>query len=104
MITTSNDSLGLKHPSQLTSSEDLPIEATTPFDISPNPAKEIIHVKNQQGDHATFVLFNQLGKIVHQSNSNDFITPISLRGLPKGLYFLEARNRRNRSILKVLLQ
>ncbi|MFK8007169.1 MAG: T9SS type A sorting domain-containing protein [Saprospiraceae bacterium] len=109
MITSKGDSMTLKHPSQLTTNTQEVLSKENPqFHIFPNPTSSEINVKTKNGDFSKLVLYNRLGMILFQKQ---FLTPqksaslnLSAFNFPKGIYFLEIRNKEFTIVEKVILK
>ncbi len=108
MIRAKGDSLTLKHPSQIVSTQNLENQASA-FAIYPNPAQDILHLKTDQQKIKEVVLFNQLGQSVFQKNIPQEETKqqyfqITTAQLPRGVYFLSIKTDATKYLKKVVLQ
>ena len=82
---------------QVLSTKDLEKSAVA---IYPNPVKDILNVKNIQGDFA-YKIYDVSGKLLKASNKQSIKT-IDISHLKKGIYFLELVYNNNRSTVKVV--
>jgi len=105
MITAKGDALTIKHPSQLTSINEIP---KNKFDVFPNPATNLLNILSDTYNINEVALYNQLGQsISHQTfepavqSTQIHFTP---KTLPKGIYFLSIRSGPDIRIEKILIQ
>ena len=103
MITNRNDSLTLKHSSQLVNTAEL-LDDPLAYRVYPNPTSDQLIIENNNSTGAAIILYNQLGVAVYQNRIVDPTTRLSLKDFPEGLYFLEIRGQRHKRVLKVLRQ
>jgi hypothetical protein len=81
--------------------------SNSPFNISPNPAKEKIFISsNQSLEKAKLRIFNPIGNIVLERNFSSIQskTEIDLPVLPDGIYLLKIESEENIFSQKVLIQ
>lgn len=61
------------------------------IEVYPNPASDVLYMKNLQGETVEYSIFNVLGQMVTSGPSNG---SISVAGLEKGLYFLQIKGEK----------
>lgn len=86
MISAQNDSLTLKHDSQLVSTSD--IESFTPLKVYPNPAKETIFIEDMLHVADELIIYNALGQKVRSLAIREEVQAISIDDLQSGIYLL----------------
>jgi hypothetical protein len=65
--------------------------------LYPNPAQNIIHIKNLSGNK-TIRIFDINGRLVHQTKTAS--NTLSIAGLNQGFYFLEINGQTKKFIKK----
>ena len=108
MIRAKGDSLKLKHPSQIVSTQNIENQASN-FSIYPNPVQDILHLKTDQQKIQQLVLYNQLGQNVYQKHISQKETKqqhfqITTTQLPRGIYFLSIETEASKHLEKLVLQ
>ena len=79
------------------------IDASTPLEIQPNPAKEGVYLKTDLLEIEEYKVFNPSGQIIKQDKKIKADQFISLTGLANGLYFIEFQASRSSFLLVSLL-
>lgn len=107
LITTHSDTMGIKHPSQLTSVFENPKKLKNTFKVFPNPSDRYLTIKSSV-PFSDLMLYNQMGEVVWRKTPPSVITETrldcDLLNLPSGLYFIGVRVGSNWSMQKVLLE
>ena len=108
MVRSQGKEMLLKHPSQLTNTNDVRIEDTS-LSIFPNPASDILWIESVQEKIESVAIFNQLGQqILQQSfeNTADEIIQINLKNtsISSGFYFVEVISNNTKSVRKVFIK
>ncbi|MDN5627807.1 MAG: T9SS type A sorting domain-containing protein, partial [Weeksellaceae bacterium] len=71
--------------------------------VYPNPASEVLNIKLNNAQKATFKIFDLAGQLVKESSSSDQLAEINISGLPKGVYILNINTGKesvNKKIIK----
>ena len=71
--------------------------------VYPNPASEVLNIKLNNAQKATFKIFDLAGKLVKESSSSDQLAEINISSLPKGVYILNINTGKesvNKKIIK----
>lgn len=71
--------------------------------VYPNPANEVVNVKLNKAEKASFKLFDFGGKLVKEITSAKQVTDINITSLPKGVYILNINTGKesvNKKIIK----
>lgn len=71
--------------------------------VYPNPATEVVNVKLNKAEKASFKLFDLGGKLVKEITSAKQVTDINITSLPKGVYILNINTGKesvNKKIIK----
>ena len=63
------------------------------FDIYPNPARDLIYIKNENAEYAEYRIVNTLGTLLLTGIiSSDKRTEININGLQSGFYIIYILN------------
>ena len=73
------------------------------FSIYPNPAKEMVYIKNNSGKPSKLKLYNFAGIELQEIEMKEMNTSINLQGYPAGVYFLKLTSDQQHSEVKKLL-
>lgn len=73
------------------------------FSIYPNPAKEMVYIKNNSGKPSKLKLYNFAGIELQEIEMKEMNTIINLQGYPAGMYFLKLNSDKQHSEVKKLL-
>jgi len=73
------------------------------FSIYPNPAKEMVYIKNNSGKPSKLKLYNFAGIELQEIEMKEMNTSINLQGYPAGMYFLKLNSDQQHSEVKKLL-
>ncbi len=105
-ITTHADTMGIKHPSQLTSIFDVEDQRKHSFRVYPNPTNGHITIESGTA-FSDLNLYNQMGMLVWQQElslpQEALLIDLSSSKIPVGLYFLSVGNGEARTVQKLLL-
>lgn len=103
MITNHGDTASLKHPSQITSIDDLSIDHKLDVQVYPNPVDDILQIKTIHQPIQKLTLYNQLGELIlHQNEFNTSNIQLDIQHIPPGIYFLELSNKNYRTTKKII--
>ncbi|MCY7408887.1 MAG: T9SS type A sorting domain-containing protein [Chitinophagales bacterium] len=74
--------------------------------VSPNPANDILYIKNEEHLIGDLVLLDEQGKIIDQFHLNGQSTSIDISKLAEGIYILKVTDEKQNSIAtgKILIQ
>jgi hypothetical protein len=87
------------------STEILNAESTEIFDIRmyPNPVKDNLVIRTNASNENLFVqIFNSLGQRVHSIRLSNPVCTISLKGLSKGMYYVQIRSTKGVMTKKII--
>jgi len=99
--------------SNISDSYNLVVTAITPINISgssvkvyPNPTSNEVIVSFDQtiSEIVTIKLFNSLGAIVNKIETKQKINKLSVQFLPKGIYYIEILNGKQKGSVRLLIQ
>ncbi len=71
--------------------------------ISPNPATDFIHIKNEKEANLTIEIFDVVGKRVYRNAFNNMENEINTTDWKRGVYFLKITNEKSHIMEKVIL-
>jgi len=104
LITTHADTMGIKHPSQLTFTTELLKPENLVFRVYPNPGNGQLFVESESSFH-NLVLYNQMGEAVLRKQFTIPRKTAALNfSLPAGLYFLGLDNGVSLGYKKLVLE
>jgi hypothetical protein len=72
------------------------------FSVFPNPAEDIINIRQIRTQESKVVIYNLLGKIMMKTMIDKELTPINISHLNSGVYFLKVTSGNSSSIKKIL--
>jgi len=104
LIESRNDSMTLKHPSQITNTRNLNFEKNLNFKIFPNPTEGILHIENENNRSLDLIFYNQIGMVVLEQSINNSTHQINLEDLPRGIYFVKIKDEYFERTEKIILK
>ncbi len=108
LITTNANSLMLKHPSMLTSTEEIFPKQDASILVYPNPVTDHITIWSDQAPIHAIALYNSLGILVHRQQNEEGGKSVNIniktRQLPAGYYLLQIKNGPFTTLKKVFLE
>ncbi|MDR2146835.1 MAG: T9SS type A sorting domain-containing protein, partial [Tannerella sp.] len=72
--------------------------------VYPNPVSDVMNVTVEGADNALITLVNINGSIVFQQKTSRRVTPISVKSLTKGYYFLTVQAGKQMKTYKILIR
>jgi hypothetical protein len=77
-----------------TTSTKEPTKTTVPIRVSPNPSSGFIDIEHPNLPNSTIKIFDLQGKQIHQQNTTDAATRLTINHLPIGVYLAVFENRK----------
>lgn len=63
------------------------------FEMYPNPAKDVLHIKNKESEKIEIVIYNITGKVIFESTSTNNNISINTSNYSNGIYFTQLKTK-----------
>ncbi|MFK8008687.1 MAG: DUF4465 domain-containing protein [Saprospiraceae bacterium] len=67
------------------------VEASSLFEIYPNPASEFLVLKNLENENAEVAIFDMTGRVIYNTTLTGFLNEINIQNLAKGTYMVKVQ-------------